>query len=119
MKDLEGLTVDELVGRYRTAATTHGRGTIEGNSAETNEAANFLSAAYRELRRRNQEAVLSVLLEDPDPSVRGWAGSHVLEFAPDEAEPVLMALAADDLGIISFNAEMTLEEWRAGRLRFP
>jgi hypothetical protein len=29
------------------------------------------------------------------------------------------ALASDKEGIEGFNAEITLEEWRAGRLSFP
>jgi hypothetical protein len=32
---------------------------------------------------------------------------------------VLEILAAEDFGLVSFSAEITLEEWQAGRLRFP
>jgi hypothetical protein len=62
---------------------------------------------------------LLVLLEHPDASVAGWAGAHALEFTPDEGEPALVALTERDDGLIGFGAEITLEEWRAGRLSFP
>lgn len=51
-------------------------------------------------------------------SVRVWAAAHALEFAPERGEPVLSHVAAEK-GILSFNARMTLEVWRAGDLRFP
>jgi hypothetical protein len=43
-----------------------------------------------------------------------------MEFAPTEGEPVLTELAeSEESGFIGFDAEMTLREWRKGRLRFP
>ena len=41
-----------------------------------------------------------------------------LEFAPEQSEPVLARLA-ESPGLLGFGAQMTLREWRAGRLRFP
>jgi hypothetical protein len=58
------------------------------------------------------------LLEDPDPGVRAWAGAHALELAPELGENVLETLAAEG-GLTGFNAEMTLEVWRGGTLKFP
>jgi hypothetical protein len=58
------------------------------------------------------------LLEDPDPGVRAWPAAHALEFAPELGENVLEALAAEG-GLTGFDAEMTLEVWRGGTLKFP
>jgi hypothetical protein len=121
---MSGLSVDELVSRYRAAASAHGSMKLT-DSAKARRAANrkadTVAVIYRQLRTRGAASVLSVLLEDPDPGVRAWAGAHALEFAPSQGEQVLEALAAEDtepLGKGS-NAKITLEEWRAGRLRFP
>lgn len=119
MADLSAVPIDELVVLYRDAAKIHGDTTLTGGYKLGNPKAVLIADVYRELRRRGTESVLAVLLEDPDPGVRGWAGAHALEFAPSEGEQVLEALEADDHGLISFSAEITLEEWRAGRLRFP
>lgn len=58
------------------------------------------------------------LLASDDRGVRAWAGAHALEFAPGEAEPVLLQLG-ETQDLIGFGADITLREWRAGRLRFP
>jgi len=73
---------------------------------------------YRELRRRGSESALLVLLESKDEGVTAWAGAHALEFAPEQAEPVLAKLA-ESPGLLGFGAQITLREWRAGRLTFP
>jgi hypothetical protein len=80
-----------------------------------------IAAIYRELRRRGPEAQnqLLSLLDHADPGVRGWVGAHALEFAPHLGEPALMALVCVQDSLVSFSAEMTLREWRAGRLEFP
>jgi hypothetical protein len=57
-------------------------------------------------------------MQDPDVAVRSWTASHGLEFAPEQAEPVPVALA-DGPGMSAFTAKMTLREWRKGNLRFP
>jgi hypothetical protein len=51
--------------------------------------------------------------------VQVWAASHVLEFAPADAEAMLERLARGAPGIARLDAEMTLKEWRAGNLTFP
>lgn len=86
--------------------------------AVTNANHDIVADVYRELRRRGSESILLALLDNPDAGVRAWAASHALEFAPDQGEPVLKALASDE-GLLGFSAEMTLREWRKGTLSFP
>ena len=57
-------------------------------------------------------------MESSRLSVRLWAASHVLEFAPKLAEAELERLAMGPRGPLRLNAEMTLQEWRAGHLQF-
>jgi hypothetical protein len=110
-------SVELLVARYQSAARRHGAATT---SIAANKAADEIAAIYRELRTRSSNATAGLLslLHDADPSVRGWAAAHALEFAPEQGIPVLQQLAASP-GLVGLNAEMTLSEWRAGRLRFP
>jgi Domain of unknown function (DUF2019) len=120
MADLDGLSTEELVGVYQDAASRHGAATLGADASTGNADADIVASVYRELRKRGQESALLVLLESPDLGVRSWAAAHAMDFAPSEGEPVLAALAqSTESGLIGFSAEMTLREWRNGRLEFP
>jgi hypothetical protein len=116
MSAIDAMSTDELVAQYARAAERHGEATRVGEAA--NAEADLIAAAYRELRRRQSESALLALLGSQSEGIRAWAGAHALEFAPDRGEPVLAELAKSS-GLIAFTAQMTLREWRAGRLRFP
>jgi len=109
----------QLVAEYVTAASRHGQATEAGDSRTANKSADVVAHVHTELRHRGLREALLPLLEHPDPGVRCWAGSHVLEFAPDAAEGVLSSLARQQGSLISFSAEMTLKVWRQGQLKFP
>jgi hypothetical protein len=110
----------ELVLDYADAAIDHGRSTTT-DAERANASADTIATIYRELRRRGPEsqAALLTLLDHLNPSVRSWAAAHALEFAPPRGEPVLEKLARGPHGVVRLDAEMTLQEWRKGRLRFP
>jgi hypothetical protein len=109
-----------LLETYRLAAAEHGLATESGDYRAGNRAHERLAKAYRTLRERGpaSQAKVLTLLKDSDVGVRAWAAAHALEFDPAAAEPVLTKLAAQP-GLVGFGAQMTLREWRAGRLRFP
>lgn len=109
-----------LVAEYRASAAAHGVATEQGNHRRANQQYDRLTAVYGELRSRGAGAqrALLPLLDDIDPHVQAWAAAHALEFAPDRGEPVLKRLASGS-GVVSFNASMTLEEWKNGSLHFP
>jgi hypothetical protein len=116
--DLTEATVHELVSRYAEAAAAHVAASEQGDHRRANPQHDVLAAIYRELRRRDEAEALLPLLALHEPAVRSWAGAHALEFSPDEGERVLEALASET-GLVGFNAQMTLETWREGELRFP
>lgn len=111
----------QLVRRYSIAAAAHGAAKESGSYKKANKQHDIIAGIYRELRARGLEAQLALLdlLDDPNPSVRGWAAAHALEFAPARGELVLRELARRMPGLIGLGAEMTLREWRKGALRFP
>ncbi len=107
----------KLISEYETAATKH----LQASDPPTaNRNAEVIRRIYSELRRRGLGAQrqLLAILDDPDasPGARFWVASHALEFAPEVGEPILEQLAR---GRDGFGAQMTLREWRAGRLKFP
>jgi len=77
-----------------------------------------VAAVYRELSRRRKQRLLLPLLHSAEPWVRSWAAAHGLEFAPEQAAPVLEVLSGKN-GFVAFGARMTLKQWREGKLTFP
>ncbi len=117
---IKSADIDSLLAMYKEAASVHGRATQEGDYRTGNRQHGVIAAVYRELRRRGATAQRSLLgfLDDPDISVRCWAASHAMEFAPEEGRPVLEDLS-EGSGIPRLSAEMVLKEWQKGTLRFP
>ena len=115
------MTIDELLATYRAAAAKHGRATQTGAYREANKAYRELIRCATRLRQKGADAQAgwTKLLDDDDDSVRVWAASHILEFAPDDAARVLRSIANGNPGPDGLNAEMVLREWKAGRLQQP
>lgn len=111
---------EELLAAYVDASSAHGKATESGNHKVANKNYDVIAAVYGELRQRGLEERkrLLVLLDHKDPGVRCWAASHTLEFAPEESEAVLKALARIQGSLVGFSAEVTLDEWRNGNLKF-
>lgn len=78
-------------------------------------------STYQTMRRELGEPVAAIvpLAEDPNPWVALPASFLLLEHYPDVAIPSLERLSKSANPELSLNAELTLKEYRAGRLRFP
>lgn len=105
--------------RFVEGAHQHGLYTVEGDAPATNRAYKKIILALNELREMPDrgEGFLSNLLQNEDLSVVSWAASYLLGSRPEEAVQALERVARDALPLIAFGAEMTLKEWRAGRLK--
>jgi hypothetical protein len=116
--DLQAESIERLVAIYEEAAAASEKLTP---SASQNAAADCVARVYDELRRRGPDAQRALLpfIAHARPGVRGWAAAHALEFETKVAEQRLKQIAATDPFPHGFNAKMVLQEWRAGRLRFP
>ena len=114
-------TLDDHIAQYRGHAQEHGRATATGDNKAANRHHDALLGVLAEIRKHGDvgSAALSTLLTDDDPSVRCWAASHCLGDHEAIAVAALERLAEAKTGIISFNAQMVLREWRSGRLEIP
>lgn len=110
-------STEELVAEYREAALQQHR--TRGTPKRFNAAARTIAKVYRELRNRGEEACLLPLLNHENETVRGSVAARALEFAPELGAPILESLEKEATPEVALTAEMTLIEWRAGRLRFP
>src|SRR5512134_3234915 len=109
-------TIDALIQAFRSTAIAKGE---EGGPSDP-ELFDRLRTSYRELRLRGTDADVAIrsLLHDPSPSVRIWVAAQLLAEGHGEALEVLEALAQRP-GIAGLNAQMTIREHHAGRLKPP
>ena len=107
-----------LIERYIQAAQAHGAATQRGDYKEANCQHDRIIKALKGLRalpEGEREALLE-MLRNYDANVRAWAATYLLFLAPDIAVPMLEEIAAEP-GIVGFNAEVTLREFRNGTLK--
>lgn len=100
-------------------ARQHGEGTVEGDAPVTNRAYKKIITALREIRKAPDkgEAFLVSQLGSENPSIVTWSALHLLPYRHGEAVLALQKVAETAPPLIAFGAEMTLKEWRAGRLK--
>ena len=109
----------ELLSRCTNLAARKRRATDAGNSLAANRAYDELEECYRKiiaLGDRGRTGLLS-LLESSDEGVRKWAAVVSLPFAPDLAVPALEKVASGRHGLLSFEANVALSQFRAGRFK--
>lgn len=105
--------------RFIEGAREHGEATVEGDAPATNKAYRKLALALREIREQPDrgDAFLASLLSNQDLSVVAWASTFLLFSRQREASEALQRVSKSASPLIAFGAEMTLKEWKAGRLK--
>lgn len=110
-------SVSAFIERFRAAAMAKGD-FAEGPSDAAHHAE--MSSAFRELVRRGDRGNLALerLLDDDSTHVRLWAAAQLLFLGFSDARPVLERIAAGH-GLTAMNAQVTLEQFDAGKLGSP
>lgn len=100
-------------------ARQHGQGIVEGDAPLANKAHKKIMLALKGIKETPDrgESFFLTLLENEDVSVVKWAALYLLPSRREEAERALQKIAESASPMIAFGAEMTLKEWRAGRLK--
>jgi peroxiredoxin family protein len=103
-----------LINEFVKNAVIQGEATLEGNYKKGNKASDKLFKIIDIMKQdiNLAENMLDVLMESQEPNVKIWACSTALdiEYKSKEAEQILKDISnSPDLGILSFNAEMSLE----------
>jgi hypothetical protein len=111
-------TVDELVSRSAEPAAAHTETSEQGDHKLANSHHDIVAAPYRELARAESKRRCCRCSPNGDAGVRSWAAAHALELSPADGERVLEDLVAET-SLISLHAQMALDIWRRGELRFP
>ncbi len=115
MQNIQG-----IINSYVESAINHGNSTMQGDSKLANKSYDEIIKNIKNLRTFGDEGNLKLekLLKHDNESVRLWAATHSLKCNEKQAKSTLGSLAKSE-GILSFNAEMVIIEWNAGRLDIP
>ena len=103
---------------YRKYAEAYGKAVERDDATAANRMFDKINALGPKLRAHGLqgEAVLRRLMKDRSDVIASWAATDSLPFAEAEGLAVLDALGKK-AGSIAFDAEMTAEQWRAGKLK--
>ena len=112
------IEIEKLIDDFRAAAiekSDFAQGRRDGQLYDS-----MRDSFYRlkNLGKRGDEALLT-LLEDDSEHVRMWAGTAMMIDGNHDARSVLETLASGGIGVVRLDAEITLEEFDAGRLTEP
>lgn len=112
--------VQSAIERYTAAADVNSTASFRGDADRSNAAYEEMIHALHELDRltNGDRSFLLSLLAHPRGGVRVAAATHLLKSHTKEATRCLKELASGK-GMIAFEAETTLAEWKAGRLNPP
>ena len=112
------MTIPEATTEFRSAASA--KGDFHVDTTEDHTLHERMTAAFAFLASLGPEgrAAFVALLEDDSPHVRSWVSAQLLSEGEASAVPVVEQLALEP-GLLGFRAQITLREFRAGRLRSP
>ncbi|HEY4308385.1 MAG TPA: DUF2019 domain-containing protein [Pirellulales bacterium] len=110
--------MDDLLDDYCRHAANHGASLATGDAESSNVSYDRLHETLIELARVRRRNDLFGLYNFPDPHVQCWAAAHTLEVDPARALRKLADVVKLNIPILSRDAELTIEEWKAGNLRF-
>jgi hypothetical protein len=101
----------ELVKQYALEAMRYEKALMDNVNTKkiTDDATRIASAIYDELQKRldGLETFQGLITHD-SPTVKFWVAHYMLEFNPDQALPLLEALAREAPFDVSFKAQMVL-----------
>jgi len=112
--------MDEAAAAYARAAIAHASAIADGDSSAANRAHELILAALRELRSGTDrgQSRLEYLAGRDQSAVQVWAATHLLPLNEPAALSILTRLKSES-GEFEFEASVTINEWKAGKLKVP
>ncbi len=101
---------------FEEAAINHADATEQGDYKTANKNYAIIVKAIEFLKEQNKRKDLSEFLNHNSIGVRMWAATYLLPVIESEALQVLKKIS-EEKGIHSFDAEVTISEWKKGNLK--
>lgn len=111
--------IDELLQCYATSAKAYGASIGAGDAKQSDKHFDAVEVAFENLKQLGRPGLeaISRLLDSEDEGVRLWSAAHLLNYPEFNALPVLEQLKRSP-SILSLTAEITLDQWRNGNLKY-
>ena len=116
MKTIEN--VDEAIKLFEENSIKKALTLETGNYKVGNKCFDNIIKCLSYLYKQGKLEMLEPFLTHENAGVRETAAYAYLYVCPQKGEDVLSEIANGNYGFLSINAEMTLKEWKDGRLRF-
>lgn len=111
-------STNELLKVFIDNAIIEGECTEKGDHKKGNKAFDIIAKVAKKIKQLDPKFnVLLPLLKHKNDSVKLHAAFYLLPYQIKLAERVLKKISKNN-GLVAFTAEMTLKEWKAGRLKF-
>ncbi len=110
--------IETLLEKYIEAAIKHGQASEEGDYKTANKQYSVLDKIYNTLKKNDNLNELLKLIDHSNDHVKLWASSHTLQIEPNIAKKILLKLREGPPSVVRLDAEMILEEWEKGNLKF-
>lgn len=104
--------------QFESEAINQGKALEEGDFKKANKAYSKIHNNYIILKEQDKVNDLIVLLEHESPYVKLWAARYLLKTSTKRSEKVLQKLGELKGISVTFDARMTLSEWKQGNLHF-
>lgn len=108
--------INEVIKGFEESAVQHTLATDIGDYKVANKNYKSMVKAVDYLKNWKSLNILTPLLKHSNLGVRLWSATFLLSVNEDCAIQTLQELSHGN-GITSFNAQITLREWQAGRLK--
>jgi hypothetical protein len=109
-------SVEEALNLFEQSTLQHTIATETGDYKSGNKAYKSILNSIVYLNQNNKVELLVPFVNHSNNGVRVWAASYLLNSNTGLAVKILEEISVG-LGIISYNAQMTLSEWRKGNLK--
>lgn len=109
------MEISKLINRFVTASIGHGEATRDGDYRSANRCFNIKTEVVSKLDELERRAALLELLDHQSSFVRCAAAARTLKIDEERATATLEELSKEP-GLVGFDAEMILKEWRKGNL---
>lgn len=110
-------SLDNAIEVFVNASIEHGKASEEGNHKVGNKNYYKIVDAAKYLNERSLVGELKKLLIHENLSVQMWAATYLLEKHENEAVELLTTISKKRIPHYSFDAQLTLEEWKSGNLK--
>ncbi|MEM9680914.1 MAG: DUF2019 domain-containing protein, partial [Bacteroidota bacterium] len=110
-------SVEKTIQMLVDASIEHGKASEDGDYKTGNKNYDIIVSAAKYLNENDSVNELLKLLNHENVSVQLWAATYLLEKYESEATQSLVSISKKNITHYSFDAKITLEEWKNGNLK--